>query len=66
MEDRTTLIIAHRLSTVQRADRVLALDRGQVVEVGTHAALLAADGLYARLYARQFREDVSSTEPLLG
>jgi subfamily B ATP-binding cassette protein MsbA len=66
MESRTTLIIAHRLSTVQRADRVLVLDRGQIVEAGTHAALLAADGLYARLYARQFREDVSSTEPLLG
>jgi subfamily B ATP-binding cassette protein MsbA len=66
MESRTTLIIAHRLSTVQRADRVLVLDRGWVVEVGTHAALLAADGLYARLYARQFREDFSSAEPLLG
>jgi subfamily B ATP-binding cassette protein MsbA len=57
MQGRTTLIIAHRLSTVQRADRVLVLERGQTVESGTHAELLAADGLYARLYARQFRDE---------
>ncbi|NIR44779.1 MAG: ATP-binding cassette domain-containing protein [Gemmatimonadetes bacterium] len=57
MEGRTTLIIAHRLSTVQRADRVLVLDAGRMVEVGTHGELLALGGLYARLYARQFRDD---------
>lgn len=57
MQGRTTLIIAHRLSTVQRADRVLVLDRGRVVESGTHAELLRLEGLYARLYTRQFRED---------
>ncbi|UCC71176.1 MAG: ATP-binding cassette domain-containing protein [Gemmatimonadota bacterium] len=57
MQGRTTLIIAHRLSTVQRADRVLVLDRGQVVEAGTHAELLALDGLYARLYQHQFRDE---------
>jgi subfamily B ATP-binding cassette protein MsbA len=56
---RTTLIIAHRLSTVQRADRLVVLDRGQVVEQGTHAELLAQDGLYARLYSRQFRDEVT-------
>jgi subfamily B ATP-binding cassette protein MsbA len=58
MEDllrgRTTLIIAHRLSTVRRADRVVVLDRGRVVEEGTHAALLAEGGMYARLYDVQF------------
>jgi subfamily B ATP-binding cassette protein MsbA len=54
---RTTLIIAHRLSTVQRADRLVVVDRGRIVEEGTHGELLARRGLYARLYQRQFRED---------
>jgi subfamily B ATP-binding cassette protein MsbA len=53
---RTTLIIAHRLSTVRRADRLVVLDRGRVVEEGTHEALLARGGLYERLYRRQFRD----------
>ena len=57
LEGRTTLIIAHRLSTVRRADRLVVVDRGQIVEEGTHAELLARRGLYARLYQRQFRED---------
>ena len=54
MEGRTTLVIAHRLATVQRADRILVLEQGQVVEEGTHASLVAAGGLYARLAALQF------------
>jgi ATP-binding cassette, subfamily B, bacterial MsbA len=53
---RTTLIIAHRLSTVRRADRLLVLDQGRIVEEGSHSELLARGGLYARLYQRQFRE----------
>src|SRR5688500_20008840 len=53
---RTTLIIAHRLSTVRRADRLVVLDRGHIVEEGSHAELLELGGLYARLYQRQFRE----------
>ena len=56
LEGRTTLIIAHRLSTVQRADRLIVLDHGKVVEEGSHTTLLAQRGLYARLYSRQFRE----------
>ena len=54
---RTTLIIAHRLSTVRRADRLIVLDRGRIVEEGNHAELLARGGLYARLYQHQFRDD---------
>jgi ATP-binding cassette, subfamily B, bacterial MsbA len=54
---RTTLIIAHRLSTVRRADRLVVLQHGRIVEEGTHAVLLSLGGLYARLYQQQFRED---------
>ena len=57
LEGRTTLVIAHRLSTVRRADRVVVLDQGRVVEEGTHAELLALGGTYARLYQGQFREE---------
>ncbi|MGY6518921.1 MAG: lipid A export permease/ATP-binding protein MsbA [Lysobacteraceae bacterium] len=54
--NRTTLVIAHRLSTVEHADQVLVLDEGRLVEQGTHAGLLAAGGLYARLHRMQFRD----------
>jgi len=54
---RTTFVIAHRLSTVMRADRILVLDRGRVVQAGTHAELVAAPGLYRRLYTLQFRDE---------
>ena len=54
---RTTLIIAHRLSTVRRADRLVVLNHGRIVEMGRHAELLALGGLYARLYQQQFREE---------
>lgn len=53
-EGRTTLVIAHRLSTVRRADRIIVMDQGRVVEEGTHDALVRADGIYARLAALQF------------
>ncbi len=56
MPNRTTLVIAHRLSTIELADQVLVMDHGRIVERGTHAELLAQDGLYAHLHRMQFRE----------
>ena len=53
MADRTTLVIAHRLSTVRAAERIVVLDAGQVVETGRHEELLAQGGLYAHLVERQ-------------
>jgi ATP-binding cassette subfamily B protein len=52
---RTTIAIAHRLSTLHRADRLVVLDRGQIVEVGTHDTLMAAEGAYFNLYQAQAR-----------
>jgi ATP-binding cassette, subfamily B, bacterial len=54
MKDRTTLVIAHRLATVQRADRIIVMEAGEIVETGTHAQLSASGGLYSRLAALQF------------
>jgi subfamily B ATP-binding cassette protein MsbA len=59
MQNRTTVIIAHRLSTTRIAHRIVVLDQGRIVEIGAHDALMAQDGLYARLYAMQFREDLT-------
>ncbi len=56
MEGRTTLVIAHRLATIRSADRILVMDQGRIVEEGTHEALLAEGGLYARLARLQFTD----------
>ena len=57
MKSRTTIVIAHRLSTIEHCDRIVVLERGTIVEQGTHAVLLARGGVYARLASRQFRDE---------
>jgi ATP-binding cassette subfamily B protein len=65
LSGRTSLVIAHRLSTVREADQILVIDGGRVVETGTHAALLEAGGLYAELYHTQFAaQEQPASEPL--
>jgi len=68
MEGRTTFVIAQRLSTVRRADQILVLDQGRVIERGTHDQLLAQDGLYREIYELQLRgqEAASNESPVLG
>jgi len=60
MKNRTTFIIAHRLSTVQHADRIVVIEQGEIVQQGSHDELLAKGGLYKKLYDMQFREDVEA------
>ncbi len=59
MQGRTTLVIAHRLSTIERADRIVVLVHGRIVEIGSHAELLAKGGAYANLYHSQFEKEVA-------
>jgi ABC-type multidrug transport system fused ATPase/permease subunit len=54
MRGRTTIVIAHRLSTVERADRIVVLDRGRIAEIGTHHQLLERGGIYDKLHRIQF------------
>ncbi len=56
MQNRTTLVIAHRLSTIEHADRIIVMDQGKVVEQGSHAELLANDGIYSKLHSMQFQD----------
>ena len=62
LRDRTSIVIAHRLSTVRGADRILVVDAGRIAEQGTHLELLAADGLYAELYRTQFADQATDAQ----
>ncbi len=64
MQGRTVFVIAHRLSTIRNADRILVLERGQIIQSGTHAALMAQGGLYRDLYEKQFRQEEVSRIPI--
>jgi subfamily B ATP-binding cassette protein MsbA len=65
MQNRTTLIVAHRLSTIQHADRIIVMEHGRVAEQGSHAQLMALDGLYARLQTHAVRSATSGQDPTL-
>ena len=60
MRGRTSFVIAHRLSTIIKADQIVVMEKGEIKEAGTHAELLAEGGIYAKLYAEQFRAELEA------
>lgn len=65
MKNRTTLVIAHRLSTIENADRIMVMDKGQIVETGSHTELLAKGGHYAKLHRMQFQDELEADEGVI-
>ena len=65
MKDRTSIVIAHRLSTIRHADVIAVLEKGQLIELGSHEELLASDGLYAAYLKMQLDPDAAHTVDLL-
>ncbi len=65
MRNRTTLVIAHRLSTIENADVILVMDKGRIIERGSHVELIEKNGTYARLHQMQFKEHSEKTEGTL-
>lgn len=63
MKGRTTMVVAHRISTIQNADRILVLENGKIVEEENHSTLLQAANRYAKLYNLQFRDIESQVDP---
>ncbi|AOU98021.1 lipid A export permease/ATP-binding protein MsbA [Acidihalobacter yilgarnensis] len=63
---RTTLVIAHRLSTIESADRIVVMQKGEIIEIGNHAELIARDGVYARLHRLQFRDEAHDDDARAG
>ena len=64
MENKTSIVIAHRLSTVRRADKIVVMERGRIIQIGTHAELLAKGGTYKKLYELQFLEEITEKTKL--
>jgi ABC-type multidrug transport system fused ATPase/permease subunit len=62
MKNRTSFVIAHRLSTVRRADAIVVIERGRVVDMGTHEELMGGGGTYARLYEMQLQDEPADVE----
>jgi len=62
MKDRTTLVIAHRLTTIESADKIVVMDKGRIVEIGSHEELMALSGQYAHMYDRDFAESQFNAE----
>ena len=66
MKNRTTLVIAHRLSTIENADRILVMDKGRIIESGSHSELLAREGAYSRLHRMQFEEQAETVTEIIA